>query len=474
MEEFERAKDKIMMGAERRSMVMTEEEKRNTAYHESGHAIVGLSVPEHDPVYKVTIIPRGRALGVTMFLPEADRYSTSKRQLESRIATLFGGRIAEELVFGADAVTTGASNDIERATELARNMVTRWGLSDRLGPQTYSEESGEVFLGRSVTQHKQVSDVTAHVIDEEVRRVIDSNYQRAYKILQTNMDKLQTMSEALIKYETIDEEMIKDIMEGRAPRPPRDWDDTPTPTPRPAARRSRRRRSLIPPANTKIAAVRSASRRGLEQNAAGNAPSAQMSNAVALSTSHHRSDAARRHGHSQRHPGFVFRRRALCGVDAALGRAAHNGGGGGGHHRRGRRVDAARRLYRRCGGGDRACGAGHRGHCGCSMSAISIDTSKPEVMAAAVAAGACIINDVYALREPGARAVAAKPEVGVCLMHMQGEPRTMQDRPHYHDVVAEVMAFLVHERRACIAAGVASDAIALDPGFGFGKRWSTT
>jgi len=220
------------MGAERRSMVMTEEEKRNTAYHESGHAIVGLSVPEHDPVYKVTIIPRGRALGVTMFLPEADRYSTSKRQLESRIATLFGGRVAEELVFGADAVTTGASNDIERATELARNMVTRWGLSDRLGPQTYSEESGEVFLGRSVTQHKQVSDVTAHVIDEEVRRVIDSNYQRAYKILQTNMDKLQTMSEALIKYETIDEEQIKDIMEGRVPRPPRDWDDTPTPTPR--------------------------------------------------------------------------------------------------------------------------------------------------------------------------------------------------------------------------------------------------
>ena len=232
MEEFDRAKDKIMMGAERRSMVMTEEEKRNTAYHESGHAIVGLSVPEHDPVYKVTIIPRGRALGVTMFLPEADRYSTSKRQLESRIATLFGGRVAEELVFGADAVTTGASNDIERATELARNMVTRWGLSDRLGPQTYSEESGEVFLGRSVTQHKQVSDVTAHVIDEEVRRVIDSNYQRAYKILQTNMDKLQAMSEALIKYETIDEDQIKDIMEGRVPRPPRDWDDTPTPTPR--------------------------------------------------------------------------------------------------------------------------------------------------------------------------------------------------------------------------------------------------
>src|SRR5450631_3433504 len=232
MEEFERAKDKIMMGAERRSMVMTEEEKRNTAYHESGHAIVGLSVPEHDPVYKVTIIPRGRALGVTMFLPEADRYSTSKRQLDSKISSLFGGRIAEAIIFGSNKVTTGASNDIQKATELARNMVTKWGLSEKLGPLTYGEDEKEVFLGRSVTQHKQVSDVTAHVIDEEVRRVIDSNYQRAYKILQTNMDKLQAMSEALIKYETIDEDQIKDIMEGRVPRPPRDWDDTPTPTPR--------------------------------------------------------------------------------------------------------------------------------------------------------------------------------------------------------------------------------------------------
>ena len=179
MDQFERAKDKIMMGAERRSMVMTDAEKRMTAYHEAGHALVGISVPEHDPVYKVTIIPRGRALGVTQFLPEQDRYSMSKRRLESSIATLFGGRIAEELIFGIDAVTTGASNDIERATELARNMVTKWGLSDRLGPLTYSEESGEVFLGRSVTQHKQVSDETAHAIDEEVRRVIESNYKQA-------------------------------------------------------------------------------------------------------------------------------------------------------------------------------------------------------------------------------------------------------------------------------------------------------
>jgi cell division protease FtsH len=225
MEEFERAKDKIMMGTERRSMVMSEAEKRMTAYHEAGHAIVGMTVPEHDPVYKVTIIPRGRALGVTQFLPEQDRYSFSKRRLESAIATLFGGRIAEELIFGPESVTTGASNDIERATDLARNMVTKWGLSDKLGPLTYSEETGEVFLGRSVTQHKQVSDVTAHAIDEEVRRVIEGNYQRARQILTTSLERLHAMAEALMKYETIDEEQLKDIMAGREPKPPAGWDD---------------------------------------------------------------------------------------------------------------------------------------------------------------------------------------------------------------------------------------------------------
>jgi len=230
MEEFERAKDKIMMGAERRSMVMSEEEKRLTAYHEAGHAIVGLNVPEHDPVYKVTIIPRGLALGVTMFLPEADRYSTSKRRLESRIATLFGGRVAEEIVFGADAVTTGASNDIERATELARNMVTKWGLSERLGTLTYAEDDGEVFLGRQVTQHKQVGDKTRDAIDEEIRRLIDSNLERARDILTASLDKLHVMAQALIRYETIDEQMIKDIMDGRAPRPPHGWEESGTPT----------------------------------------------------------------------------------------------------------------------------------------------------------------------------------------------------------------------------------------------------
>ena len=235
MEEFEKAKDKIMMGAERRSMVMTEEEKRMTAYHEAGHAIVGMSVPEHDPVYKVTIIPRGRALGLTQFLPEQDRYSMSKRRLESTIATLFGGRVAEELIFGPEAVTTGASNDIERATELARNMVTKWGLSDKLGPLTYTEETGEVFLGRSVTQHKQVSDVTAHAIDEEVRRVIESNYTKAREILTTEIDKLHAMAEALIKYETIEEDQLKDIMAGRVPKPPSGWDDTMSHRPPPPA-----------------------------------------------------------------------------------------------------------------------------------------------------------------------------------------------------------------------------------------------
>ena len=226
MEDLDKAKDKIMMGAERRSMVMSEEEKKLTAYHEAGHAIVGRMVPSHDPVYKVTIIPRGRALGVTMFLPEEDRYSYSRQRLESQISSLFGGRIAEEMIFGEDMVTTGASNDIQRSTELARNMVTKWGLSERLGPLTYSEEDGEVFLGHSVTQHKNVSDETAHAIDGEIRTIIDRNYDRARQILTDNLDKLHLMAEALIKYETIDSNQIDDIMTGKTPREPKDWDDS--------------------------------------------------------------------------------------------------------------------------------------------------------------------------------------------------------------------------------------------------------
>ncbi len=226
MEEFERAKDKVLMGTERKSMVMSDDEKKLTAYHESGHAIVGRLVPEHDPVYKVTIIPRGRALGVTMFLPEEDRYSHSKQRLESQISSLFGGRVAEELIFGHDAVTTGASNDIERATEIARAMVTKWGLSEKMGPLSYGDEDGEVFLGHSVTQHKTVSDDTANSIDQEVRRIIDSNYERALTIINENMDKLHIMAKALMKYETLDTEQIDDIMAGGEPRPPENWMDS--------------------------------------------------------------------------------------------------------------------------------------------------------------------------------------------------------------------------------------------------------
>ncbi|WP_228160498.1 ATP-dependent zinc metalloprotease FtsH [Marinobacter bohaiensis] len=224
MEELELAKDKIMMGAERKSMVMNEKEKLNTAFHESGHAIVGRLMPEHDPVYKVTIIPRGRALGVTMFLPEEDKYSHSKRYLISSICSLFGGRIAEELTLGFDGVTTGASNDIERATSLARNMVTRWGLSEKLGPLQYDTDSEEPFLGRSAGQSQTVySPETAQRIDEEVRSIIDDCYETARNILIENRDKLEMMADALMRYETIDRFQIDDIMAGKTPRPPQGW-----------------------------------------------------------------------------------------------------------------------------------------------------------------------------------------------------------------------------------------------------------
>ncbi|MGY8832294.1 MAG: ATP-dependent zinc metalloprotease FtsH [Pseudomonadales bacterium] len=224
MKEFELAKDKIMMGAERKTMVMSDKEKLNTAFHEAGHAIVGRLVPEHDPVYKVSIIPRGRALGVTMFLPEEDRYSLSKRALTSQICSLFGGRIAEEMTLGFDGVTTGASNDIMRATQLAKNMVTKWGLSEKLGPLMYAEEEGEVFLGRSMgSNQSNVSADTAKLIDQEVRSIIDECYGTAKRLLQENRDKLDAMAEALMKYETIDAEQIEDIMNGLAPREPKGW-----------------------------------------------------------------------------------------------------------------------------------------------------------------------------------------------------------------------------------------------------------
>jgi cell division protease FtsH len=221
MDEFDKAKDKIMMGAERKSMVMSEKEKRTTAYHEAGHAIVGRSVPEHDPIYKVTIMPRGRALGVTMFLPEEDRYSHSRRAILSKICSFFGGRIAEEMVLGPDGITTGASNDIEQATRLARNMVTKWGLSEKLGPLKYDEDDAEVFLGMSAgTKTKAISSTTARLIDEEVRSIIDQCYKQASGILTTNVDKLHVMADALMEYETLSADQIDDIMAGAKPRAP--------------------------------------------------------------------------------------------------------------------------------------------------------------------------------------------------------------------------------------------------------------
>jgi cell division protease FtsH len=220
MNELEKAKDKILMGAERHTMVMTEEDKLLTAYHEAGHCIVGQLSPDHDSVYKVSIMPRGRALGITMFLPERDQYSASKRKLESQIASLFGGRIAELMIYGGDRVTTGASNDIERATELARNMVTRWGFSDKLGPLVYGEEGGQAFMGYPGSKGSSVSSNVAHLIDDEIREVIDCNYQRAEKLLQDNISILHKMADALMKWETIDRAQIDDLMAGKEPKAP--------------------------------------------------------------------------------------------------------------------------------------------------------------------------------------------------------------------------------------------------------------
>ncbi|NQZ90351.1 MAG: ATP-dependent zinc metalloprotease FtsH, partial [Colwellia sp.] len=226
MDEFEKAKDKILMGAERRSMVMSEDEKAMTAYHEAGHAIVGRLVPDHDPVYKVSIIPRGRSLGVTMYLPEHDRFSHSKQHLESNISSLYGGRIAEDMIYGFEKVSTGASNDIERATQLARKMVTQWGFSQKLGPMLFAEEEGEVFLGRTSSKSLNMSDDTAKAIDIEIKVFIDRNYQRAEKILNENRDILESMKEALMHYETIDAKQIDDLMERREVRAPMaEWDN---------------------------------------------------------------------------------------------------------------------------------------------------------------------------------------------------------------------------------------------------------
>ena len=226
MVEFEKAKDKINMGPERRTMIMTDKQKESTAYHEAGHAIVGYLVPEHDPVHKVTIIPRGRALGVTFFLPEGDQVSISQKQLESKLSTLYAGRLAEDLIYGEENISTGASNDIKVATNIARNMVTQWGFSDKLGPILYTEDDGEVFLGRSMAKAKHMSDETAHVIDEEVRAIVTRNYARARQILIDNMDILHAMKDALVKYETIEEEQIKQLMNRQLVTPPAGWEES--------------------------------------------------------------------------------------------------------------------------------------------------------------------------------------------------------------------------------------------------------
>jgi cell division protease FtsH len=229
MDDFERAKDKIMMGAERKSMVMPEHERRNTAYHESGHAVVARLLPRTDPVHKVTIIPRGRALGVTMQLPQEDRYSMDREQILQNIAVLFGGRIAEEIFM--KQMTTGASNDFERATEMARRMVTQWGMSDHLGPMVYGENEGEVFLGRSITTHKNVSEATMQQVDSEIRRIIDGQYALARKLIEDNSAKVEAMAKALMEWETIDADQVNDIMEGRPPRPPKPPANAQTPPP---------------------------------------------------------------------------------------------------------------------------------------------------------------------------------------------------------------------------------------------------
>jgi len=233
MDDFESAKDKIMMGAERRTMIMPEEERRNTAYHESGHAVVAKLLPKCDPVHKVTIIPRGRALGLTMQLPSEDRYSMDKNRILDTLAVLFGGRIAEEIFM--NQMTTGASNDFERATDMARKMVTQWGMSDALGPMVYGENDGEVFLGRSVTTHKNVSEATMQKVDEEIRRIIDQQYALARSLIEANRDKIEAMTKALLEWETIDADQINDIMAGNPPRPPKPTYVAPSPPPPPDA-----------------------------------------------------------------------------------------------------------------------------------------------------------------------------------------------------------------------------------------------
>ena len=458
MHDFERAKDKIIMGAERRSIVMPEEERRNTAYHESGHAIVARLLPKTDPVHKVTIIPRGRALGVTMQLPEQDRYSMDRNHMLNMIAVLFGGRIAEELFM--NQMTTGASNDFERATEIARNMVTRYGMSDELGPMVYGENEGEIFLGRSVTTQKNVSESTMQKVDEEIRKIIDSQYAVARKLLEDNRDKVEVMAKALLEMETIDADQIDDIMAGRPVRPPKPTHSSSGPSSGGSRRRRIRRRRRIPrrTAGTSVETGRAAPRlcclklavpavrtsagpsRGRRSWASSTSRPTPSPTAGATSIRRARSttrgscsptartsstSAANRRG-----PGA-----APVSEAEELERVLPAGRGA---RRRGRARQHRHDEACRDAGGDR-----RRRRRWSTMSARCRSAARSRQWRASDAA--------------------------VCLMHMQGEPRTMQADAAYDDVVREVRDFLVARAHACEAAGIARDRIVIDPGFGFGK-----
>ena len=400
MVDFEKAKDKIMMGPERKSMIMPEEERRNTAYHEAGHALVARLLPKTDPVHKVTVIPRGRALGVTMQLPEGDRYSIDKERMLSTIAVLFGGRIAEEVFM--HQMTTGASNDFERATQIARDMVTRYGMTDELGPMVYAENEGEVFLGRSVTKQVNVSEQTMQKVDSVIRRIIDEQYGVARKLIEDNQDKMHAMAKALLECETIDADQIDDIMTGKPPRPPKDW--TPAPSkPVPGCRRSARAARRPPPER------RCGADRGSADGTASNGASAPFFVRIAMFWQtrrfQHRPGRAARDGHRQRHAGFVFRRRPrrAAAAIAHCGRLLDEGADmldiGGESSRPGAEpvsaeVELARLLPV----------LEHAVALGCP---ISVDTCKPEVMRAALEHGADIVNDIHALQAPGALELVA-------------------------------------------------------------------
>eukprot|EP01036_Dinobryon_divergens_P038534 gene38534-50607_t len=489
MVDFEKAKDKIMMGPERKSMVMPEEERRNTAYHEAGHALVARLMPKTDPVHKVTVIPRGRALGVTMQLPEGDRYSMDKERMLSTISVLFGGRIAEEVFM--NQMTTGASNDFERATQIARDMVTRYGMTDELGPMVYAENEGEVFLGRSVTKTTTMSEETMRKVDEVIRRIIDEQYTIARKHIEDNQDKMHAMAKALLEWETIDAEQIEDIMNGKPPRPPKDWSNTPT---RPGG-------GATPPQQLEPALTLAWPQR------CGRADCDGALGPVAAFYLGQTSAGAGRGNFNGAHAA-PCQIRAVTAVRPML------------WHTTRFTIDLARPQVMGIvnvtpdsfsDGGQHASSTSAQAHCEKLLAdgadildiggestrpgsvappveveiarvlpvvrfainlgvPISVDTSRPEVMAEVLDAGADIINDVRALRWPGALdCVVRHGAAGVCLMHMQGDPQTMQQDPQYADVAGEVAGFLGGRLQAVQAAGVAAERIVLDPGYGFGK-----